>query len=234
MLKVISNVRSKIAICLSGSLMPRNESAFTWQKNEVCVDYESLYENYLSRYDCDIFCFFWAPDPNYLESAGRFLAKLKPLRYTLHHQLQFPFSKTFGPNLRSNWFSIYQANLMRRQYEQEHRQTYRWVVRTRADVKYFDKADWSGEPGKLYIPSPNPGTLAQDWGGMNDQFAMSDSATMDRMTAIWEHIDGLDPLNLPWHRCENPEMMLQRYLIQNKFNVERFTMKYTLAGRSTW
>lgn len=125
----------------------------------------------------------WTERTRYLRSAGR------------------PHGNTFPM-----WYSVYQANELRRQWEQQQGWTYDVVCRARTDL--WANSHWTQALEQI---RPNQVTLSHERhydGGYNDTIALGDSASMDRYSAVWTWF----PTALE-NKCEfGYERMLRHYL----------------------
>lgn len=111
-------------------------------------------------------------------------------------------------------YSIYKANQLKKEYENEHNMLFDWVIRMRTDSDFrTDALDLNTLTEDLNIPS------GEDWNdvGINDQFAIGRSHTMDIYSNFYNNI----------HYTQSskyyPEVMLCNYLkkvnlIPNRIN----------------
>ena len=176
----------KIALCLVG------------QARSVEAGYEFHKKNILDRNDVTVFFHTWASEDNLYAKA---LELYKPGNWSVEQSPNVDLSKyTRTPPPSPNWkvkdgrmstyaqlYAIERCNSMKCIYEQEHKMTFDWVIRSRFDFAInaripFDELDNS----KLYIPNCRM-VPTRDFG--NDQFAFSSSENMDKYARAVEHID---------------------------------------------
>lgn len=229
MLKVLRN--KKLAICLSGSLDPRHATKKRWPGAKICADLESLRRLFITPYEPDIFCFFWAPEIVRTESAGHYLQRLKPVRYKIESQMRFIKTNNFGPAMRSQHYAVHQANNLRIIHEQETGTTYDLVIRTRPDLTYTDISFELPLEKFLYTPEVKVGTLCQDYGGINDQFAIGPPDLITILSNMWTEIDNIDQPSRPRQFGDNPEKVLMRYLQGKNLPLRKIDINYNLTGR---
>jgi len=176
----------KIALCLVG------------QARSVEAGYEFHKKNILDGNDVTAFFHTWASEDNLYAKA---LELYKPGNWSVEQSPNVDLSKyTRTPPPSPNWkvkdgrmstyaqlYAIERCNSMKCIYEQEHKMTFDWVIRSRFDFAInaripFDELDNS----KLYIPNCRM-VPTRDFG--NDQFAFSSSENMDKYARAVEHID---------------------------------------------
>ena len=174
----------KIALCLSGQPRAFKEG----------FKYHKL--NLLDHYDVDVFCHVWN-DANIQELINLYNPKLSLVEPSPNVDLS---KYTRVPPPQPNWkvkdparsvynltLSLFKANELKMQYENEKYFKYDWVVRSRYDfalnvVIPFDKLDHN----KLYIPNCRM-SPARDFG--NDQFAIGSSKVMDIYSDCFLHLN---------------------------------------------
>jgi hypothetical protein len=176
----------KIALCLVG------------QARSVGAGYEFHKKNILDGNDVTVFFHTWETEERLHEKA---LDLYQPSNWLIEKSLDADLSKyTNTPPPSPNWkvkdgrmstyaqlYAIERCNSMKCIYEQEHKMTFDWVIRSRFDFAInaripFDELDNS----KLYIPNCRM-VPTRDFG--NDQFAFSSSENMDKYARAVEHID---------------------------------------------
>ena len=125
------------------------------------------------------------------------------------YELIYP-RKDIGP--LSMHYSIFKANELKRQYEIENNMLFDCVIRMRFDSDFEGKTlDVSEMTDALYIPD------GEDWcGGINDQFALGSSFSMDIYSNLYNNLLKLD--NCPFQ----PEVMLSEYLKVTNVPLKRF------------
>jgi hypothetical protein len=105
-------------------------------------------------------------------------------------------------------YSIYKSNQLKKEYEIDNNMIFDWVIRMRTDSDFrYDKLDLNSLSCDLNIPS------GEDWNelGINDQFAIGKSHTMDIYSNFYNNI------YLTQSSKYYPEVMLLSYL--NKMNI---------------
>jgi hypothetical protein len=176
----------KIALCLVG------------QARSVEAGYEFHKKNILDGNEVTVFFHTWASEDNLYAKA---LELYNPGNWSVEQSPNVDLSKyTRTPPPSPNWkvkdgrmstyaqlYAIERCNSMKCIYEQEHKMTFDWVIRSRFDFAInaripFDELDNS----KLHIPNCRM-VPTRDFG--NDQFAFSSSENMDKYARAVEHID---------------------------------------------
>ena len=79
-------------------------------------------------------------------------------------------------------YSIYKANQLKKQYEEEHNIEFDWVIRMRTDSDFhYDILDMNSLTEELNIPS------GEDWAenSINDQFAIGTSQAIDLYSSLY-------------------------------------------------
>ena len=166
----------KIALCLSG--IPRQfEKGYEYHKR-----------NLLDHHDVDVFIHTWT---DLIPDVTRDVRQLyKPKEMT--HSVQFPkdsFDKYAhlspegwpAKNVFHMLYSMFRANMLKKEYELRYNMEYDYVVRSRFDfalniVPNFYEAC----PGKVYVPNDYiKGRIQPNGLICNDQFAYGDSKVMD-------------------------------------------------------
>lgn len=172
----------KIALCLAGQL------------RSVEGGYEYLHKNLISRYDVDVFMNFWIPKKE--QSREKALELYKPLKWT--SQEEFPdgyfsrFTNTgekFWPprNPYHSFYSVFHANLLKKEHEVRNGFDYDFVVRTRFDyalniVIPFEQLDKK----VVYIPSDRM-TKERNFG--SDAFSMGSSQVIDKYCSTYLYLN---------------------------------------------
>ena len=124
-------------------------------------------------------------------------------------------------NVMFMWYKIWKANQMRKLYEQNNRIRYDCIIRARFESTFtsFPKI----EPKFKTVYIPNGGDYE---GGINDQFALADSQTMDLYCEMYNEIYRYTVAGIGLH----PESMLRKHLQVNRLTVERFECGLMLRG----
>lgn len=182
----------KVALCLSGK--PRSYKA----------GYEYHKRNLLDQHDVDVFIHTWKDTDNDLDFL---IDNYKPKRIITTDTFNIDNLKKYA-DIHPNWpaknvvhmfYSIFRSNLEKKIYELENGFTYDVVVKSRFDyalnrILPFD----SMEAGKIYVPEDMvKGQIPPDGIICNDQFAFSDSPTMDIYSNTFWMIDLANSLNCP-------------------------------------
>ena len=120
-----------------------------------------------------------------------------------------------------NILSMYYHNKMAFELVKNSGIAYDYIVKYRSDCIINDSHipfdDF--EPGHLYIP------YGQDWGGVNDQIAIGDFATMSKYCSLYNHIVKYVKKN----GCKfHPETLLAHHLKHEQVDIKRFDLNYSL------
>ena len=173
----------KIALCLSG------------QARCVKQGYEFVKKNLLDGNDVTVFCHVWE-SPEVVD-----IDLYKPEALMIEKPLTNDLSKyTNVPPPQPNWkikdparaawnlmYSLKVANELKKIYEEEHKMTFDWVIRSRYDFALNTPIPFAElDNTKLYVPNCRM-TVARDFG--NDQFAFSSSENMDKYADGFNHIE---------------------------------------------
>jgi hypothetical protein len=191
----------KIALCLSG------QTRFV----EECYS-EVLYPFILKDNNVDIFIHTWDIDRSqintrFINSGGHSIGNLikesqiqdtlnlyHPVSYKIETQKQFELNKYHDrtmPYIRSDclysmFYSIYQSNKLKTDYENLHNFKYDWVIRSRFDVKLDSKIKFNEfNNAILHLPSG----CFDSTNGYTDCFAFSNSKNIDIYSDTYNHID---------------------------------------------
>lgn len=104
-------------------------------------------------------------------------------------------------------YSIYNANKLKKEYEEENNIIFDWVIRMRTDSDFrYDILDLNSLTHDLNIPS------GEDWinNGINDQFAIGRSHVMDYYSNLYKNFYTVQTTKY------YPERMLLEHLKNNK------------------
>lgn len=102
------------------------------------------------------------------------------------------------------FYSLKQANLLKKNWEKSNNFKYDLVIRARADIIYDNQFSVQDILNLDSICIPNHG-----WSGMNDQFAFSNSKFMDIYSMCYDYIDDYI-MNM--HVSFHPETIIKRHL----------------------
>lgn len=147
----------------------------------------------------------------------------------LFESLSFPEYRRNDIGPLSMWYSIYKSNQLKKHYEIENNMIFDCVIRMRFDSNFDEKIlnvseliceNNFFEESTVYIPfgsrfSSRP--FLEDWyDGINDQFALGSSNSMDVYSNIFNEISNLQDL------CFSPELILKNYLERKSITCNRF------------
>lgn len=196
----------RIALCLSG--LPR------------CYDYhpESLLQLF-EPHQVDVFAHHWSDALDEQQKKkiqdiwGHRAVMFEPQPYALFADwTQRTYHLRTAGRAHGNtfpmWYSIYHANELKRQWEQQQGWTYDAVCRARTDL--WANGRWTAALDRI---RPNQVILSHERhydGGYNDTIALGDSASMDRYSAVWTWF----PKALENGCVFGYEVMLRQYIDQ--------------------
>lgn len=127
---------------------------------------------------------------------------------TLFDSLTFPSYQRKDVGFISMFYSFYKSNELKKEYERENNMIFDRVIRMRFDSDFCGKKLFLDEiDGNLVIP------YGPDWKGMNDQFAIGDSKSMDYYCKIYKNLENLQ------HVQFHPETLMMEHL--SNINVQR-------------
>jgi hypothetical protein len=112
----------------------------------------------------------------------------------------------------SMFYSIYKSNELKCEYEKNNNIIFDRVIRMRFDSNIFEPLNLENFTG-LNIP------LGNDYGGINDQFAIGDSKYMDIYSNVIKNLENLT--NILYH----PETILYTHLNMMNLKINRFDHK---------
>ncbi|CAA9362241.1 MAG: hypothetical protein AVDCRST_MAG68-4540 [uncultured Gemmatimonadetes bacterium] len=218
-------IRERVAVCISG--LPRQ-----YRQNL------KLIRNFLADTQADVFFHFWeSPDQDFI------VRSLEPKA----HQFEKPFDPADGPlaldparvkrrekftssqrdgNSFAMFYGIWKANELKRAYEEKQGFRYDVVVRLRLDFFSIStlgdviariRAQQAGLEGTLYVPD-----MAHSV-GINDQFAVGSSQTMDTYSAAYRELAAFVEEDY-----FNPEYFLLRHLLGTGLKIRTFLFEYLL------
>ncbi len=245
---VFAAQKMKIAVCFSG-LSKCYEQAV-----------ESVKQNFFDKCDCDLFAHTWDTPSviNYSSSKEQFFEKTFK-RYEIEHfdinaswntltqeqQLNMPKPCR---NVVPMFYSIYKANCLKSQQENQHSFAYDIVVRSRLDSLYESFLPES----ELEILKVFKHSLFCGWHGMDDNaksirnyfqydesaapfvadnFAFSTSKTMDVYSSTYLHLANFKELYKKTGTdvsgtIPGPEISLGTHLLKNRINFFRTCYKF--------
>jgi len=219
----------KVALCLSG------QARFL----ETCY-YESMKPNIIDDLNPDVFIHTWDAStmvgqhfingngwvmgdkipPNLMETM---ITLYKPKKYIIEPQKYFEHNKWSNrlmPSIKSDhlysmFYSIYESNRLKKQYEYENNFTYDWVIRIRFDMAIpsgplnLDKLD----NNHLWVAT---GCFDNN-NGYLDSLGYSNSQIMNVYSDTFNHIDDIADGNPNMGICG--EYVLRKHLDKSKISV---------------
>lgn len=215
----------RIAICLSGQ--PR-----TWEK---CM--ARCKEIFTPIGEVDFFFHLWDYNtlPNLLathnggieikdeiltiEEKEKIISYLKPKKFLFEKRknieywnTSIPIEQQFGPWCREQFYSIYYASLLKREYEIENDFRYDIVVRYRSDL-------WILDNPKIHMPAANTAYTSHcSWDEtyqcyrVGDIFYYADSHTFDQVSEFYKFLSFIKTSFVTSGKCPPPEIALYFYL----------------------
>lgn len=212
------------AICLSGYSRNFSETIDSFRKHV------------LRDQDCDVFIHTWDMQDSHLRIANpssfdidKFTEAFSPKKIIVEPKPEFILTDTMLGAVKeprdcggmlSMFYSIWQANNLKKQYEEENNIKYDVVIRTRPDVLYYGDLiiPLEMKNDKVYVP------LFGDFGGLNDQIAYGSSEVMNKYSELYNRVDELI-LHKAWM---NPEVLMKTNLEVLHIGVNRFNLNYAL------
>jgi hypothetical protein len=220
-----------------------------------CLDecFESLKKFVIEPYHPDIFFHFWnfsfAPQSAELNKmwyekesptwerfdsgyAYKYIHLMRPKRFIVEPQVQFDTAlyqhsctsansrmqaKSFT-NVLSMFYSIARADLCRVEWEHLHNSIYDVVIRCRTDLMFHDTPNLT-ELEKISIPKD------MSYGGLNDQFAFSNSYNMLQYSSCYSSIERLFRAGTNFH----PETLLRDHIQQQNIPVRLIETPYRIV-----
>ena len=214
----------RIAVCLSGYSRNFSETV------------ESFKKHVIRDQECDVFIHTWDLQDSYLRIANpqkfdvdKFTEAFNPQKIIVEQKPEFILSDTMlgavkeprdCGGMMSMFYSIFQANELKRKYEEENDIKYDVVIRTRPDVLYYDDLIVPLEMrlDRVYIP------LFGDFGGLNDQIAYGSSEVINKYSELYNRVDEL----ISHKAWMNPEVLMRTNLEVLRIGVNRFNLNYAL------
>ena len=203
----------KIALCLSGQL--RNKDIFL----------KSLKEKVIDKFNPDIFLYI-----DEKNATPEFISSLKPKSY--HITNKKPQSKNnLKPNTISMFEKIYKCNKLKSDYEKQFNFKYDIVIRMRPDIMIYSDFDFSNFDKKyLYYPVNIVNKFNECLNlentlnyGITDQISYGSSDIMNKHSEIYTHLNNKQEFD-----CKLPEVILKKYIYQNKIPIKKFYLKWSI------
>lgn len=204
----------KVALCISG--MMRNFDGV----------FPSTEKHLLSIYNPDVFIHTWDKDEaNQLVNRKKIIELYKPKSIVLEPPKQFTPSEIMKKNnvdrrplnaMCSMFYKIKECNKLKSKWEISNNFVYDCVVRFRPDIRL--RADFVVGPLE-----PNTITFPRygDYGGLNDQFAWSDSHSIDIYSNLFDYLDTYDIY-------VRPEFYMKHHMAVNNITVNKTYIPYAL------
>lgn len=172
---------NKIALCLSGLARAYK------------TGYRFLYKNLLKNNNVDIFYHTWIkPNIDFDDLYNTY----NPVLYKIENTLEDVYNKKYtripdvkfpAYNTVSSFYSIYNCNLLKQQYEKDNNFKYDWVIRTRFDYALNAEFDFTIlDKNKIHIPNCR---IVPERNFGNDQFAMGSSDVIDMYCSTYLYLD---------------------------------------------
>lgn len=230
----LSNKR--VALCLSG------------QARAVKICLPSIQENIINQFgQVDVFIHTWFVDKSSTEtfnvqgletlnvfdcSLQEYLEAYSPVVSTIEDFSRSKYSQynNLSERVRIAFYVIHKSNEIRKHYEIENRVKYDYVIRCRTDL-FFERKLTEEDLSRvnddsILIPS------MLDFGGVNDQFAIGTTISMDKYASLHNRldkylfVDGLphDPERLMKHHIESMNLTLNRFSFD--YSIVKKSMKY--------
>jgi len=225
----------KVAICISGHL--RTFDRCFW----------SIFSKLIEPNNADVFIHTWetlgyngpvdgtAPQYNTFAKEKCIDAMYRPKKMIIEDSKGFEHFKAAGEGYSEKWmkvhpgftfamfYSIWRANLLKIQYENENQFKYDVVVRCRPDLiidhgVMLERFLNNNPLDAVFTPAFG------SYGGANDQFAFSSSAFMNIYSELYSMIP-----NHVQHGCGfRPESLLAFHLARNGLPVKRCGVRYNI------
>lgn len=214
----------KIALCISGHM--RNYKSCFY----------SLEKLFLNNNKCDIFIHTWDKQNHWLQEANPkdldvndVVNLYKPTNIQVEEWKDFPVTEKvklynkdnrYAGGILGMYYSLFQANELKRKHEDAYNIKYDTVIRYRPDIILSSELTIpiTLNTDSVYIP------IWGDFTGINDQLAYGCSHKMNQYSNVYNEIE-----NLLGHGCYlNPEILMKRNLEKNGIIVSRFNLNYGL------
>lgn len=126
----------------------------------------------------------------------------------LFNNLKFTSYKRDDIGIISMFYSIYKCNELKEKYENNNNMKFDRVIRMRFDSDFMGKKLFVNDLiGDVIIPN------GPDWDGLNDQFAIGSSESMDYYSNLYNNFESLQ------HISFHPEKILKEYM--SKIEIKR-------------
>lgn len=230
----------KIAVCISGQL------------RDYYNYIDNVFEKVINKYNADVFLHTWNHDDEKIKEAlnsykpvshlieefspGKVIYSEKWLninndiiekeKITVEYDLKNGDLVGKPQNIFSMYYSIFKANELKREYENEHKFKYDIVLRFRPDIEF--NVDLNFNNNIVIIPQ----TLCSY--GICDHFAYGPSNLMDRYSDVWNNIERYlendkFPKNGPG-KGMRAETILKYHMNVQKIEYKQVKFDYNLRG----
>lgn len=120
----------------------------------------------------------------------------------------------------SMFYSIYKCNELKIKYENQNNMKFDRVIRMRFDTDFMGKKLFVNQiDGDITIPN------GPDWGGLNDQFAVGSSESIDYYSNLYNNLESLQ------HISFNPEKLLKEHMANIAINRIDFDIAINCQNR---
>lgn len=222
--------RLKIALCMSGHLR-------TFENN-----YKSVYDNILSKHDCDVFIHTWdslglsyrhTDGGLHLLNTDQFRSKIEflynPKKIVIEPNRPFTVTPLMQQRMidhrdvsgiLSMIYKIEACNQLKIDYENEKNFKYDLVVRFRGDLYVETPLPTDSISNYDFLFLPFYGNFA----GINDQFAFGSSPIMDVYSSLYSNLEKY----LQAGAYMQPEKLFQFNIEYNKLPVNKVNFRYVI------
>lgn len=204
--------RPRVAIIFAGRVKGYEDSLF-WLKDVII------------KYNADTFCSINGECDEYHK---KFLNELRIQgshfeKYVCPGNLLNVTSKRSETNIYNACSMFHNTNRafqLAEQYQTEHGFVYDIVLYARADIVTNERLSLEMQSNVVSVPLDN------DYGGLNDQLAYGDFASMKHYTELYNFIDSYcHDRRVTFH----PEILVDYHMKAGQVNVRRFSWKYALS-----
>lgn len=218
----------KVAICLSG------------QPRDIKKTLDNIKNTWLNCDQLDFFIHTWKGKKNDLyrpdtptdiceNDLNFILEKIDPKLFLIEEPKKFDkkyrdsihwgcYHPTKNPNpsqnIQSMFYSIYQANRLKKQYEEDYNFVYDCVIRCRFD--YFFEKKYDMLSFDLSVLNTKSDCQHTDY-AINDHLALSNSYNMDVYSNMFNHLDTYYNMGVEF----NPEVILGYHIRYNNIKVSK-------------
>ena len=213
----LNEVKSKVALCLSGQFRTFDE----------CFPFiqENLIECNQDNFQIDLFGYFTSDEEIDLSPypfTKVVIGEDSPLPNLNYHRNKYSISAPVVENVYHQLFKMKKSNELRKSYEAEHNIEYDYIARLRSDFKYLTEVDFSIlRPDTVFIP------YEHDHFGLNDRFAIGSRNVMDiylNRFDFWIEPHPEIP-NYTTHVESNLKILMEI----NNINIDRIPFSYCLS-----